>query len=132
MVTSNVYHAPEYNYVATLGPLKSASGRAHISLIVSVIEVRCDECLIVQTSDMVFPNSPSTCDLVRPHCANTNVKSGLSIHSIAGTSRVPGDNLASYPMLFLSPDVALKLSEVWFCPCEVKRVCQLSLNHILN
>lgn len=60
MVASDVYHAPEYNYVAALSPLRSASGRAHISLTVSVIEVRCDECLIVQTSDMVFPNSPST------------------------------------------------------------------------
>lgn len=91
--------------------LRSASGRAHISLIVSVIEVRCDECLIVQTSDMVFPNSPSTCDLVRPHCANTNVKAAGVFIPLQEHQRVPGDNLASYPMLFLSPDVALKLSK---------------------
>lgn len=58
VVASDVYHAPEYNYVAALSPLRSASGRAHISPIVSVIEVRCDECLIVQTSDMVLFLSP--------------------------------------------------------------------------
>lgn len=58
-----------------LSPLRSASGRAHISLIVSVIEVGCDECLIVQTSDMVFPNWPSPCDLVKPQ----ERESGLSI-----------------------------------------------------
>lgn len=34
VVASDVYHAPESHYVAALSPLRSASGRAHISLIV--------------------------------------------------------------------------------------------------
>lgn len=61
-----------------------------------------------------------------------NVEAARVFIPLQEHQRVPGENLASYPMLFLSPDVALTLSEVWFCPCEVKRVCQLSLNHILN
>lgn len=127
MVVSDVYHAPEYNYVAALGPLRSASSRAHISLIVSHRSTS-DECLIVQTSDMVFPNSPSTCDLVRPQ----ERESDLSIHSIAGTSRAPDRKT-----ILVVSDVSLsgcpaQVVEVWSCPCEVKRVCQLSLNRILN
>lgn len=126
MVALDVDHAPEYNYVAALSPLRSASDRAHISLIVSVIEVRCDdECLIVPTSDMVFPNSPSTCDLVRPHCANTNVKSGLSIHSIAGTSKSTGRQSCIVSDVVSLSGCCAQVVEVWFCPCEVKRVLSI-------